>query len=114
MGVSTWEHDARDHRAIWQTAALTLRARSFFFFLIPPYSLLIPSPHTHTHTHTYTHSLPVAPSIDNHRDTMQSAYNQSTHSAMCPDAGVFYVARYTLARSVPLNLASCPAHTALP
>ena len=35
MGVSTWEHDARDHRAIWQTAALTLRARSFFFFFSP-------------------------------------------------------------------------------
>ena len=109
MGVSTWEHEARDHRAIWQTAALTLRARSFFFF-IPPYPLLIPSPHTHTHTH----SLPVAPSIDNHRDTVQSAYNQSTRSAMCPDAGVFYVVRYTLASNVRLILASCPAHTALP
>lgn len=80
----------------------------FFFFFIPPYPLLIPFVHSHTH------SLPVAPSVDNHRDTVQSAYNQSTHSAMCPDAGVFYVARYTLARSVRLIVASCPAHTALP
>ena len=52
MGVSTWEHEARDHRAIWQTAALTLCALFFFFFFL---FLLIPSlspPHTLTLTPT--------------------------------------------------------------
>ena len=48
MGVSTWEYDARDHRAVWRTGSVDAsRALSFFFLFIPPYPLLTPTPHSH-------------------------------------------------------------------